>query len=241
MKLRIALVGLACAAALNLAGCRNPPGKPQYTNETKRPDQVLDFPTLYAKNCAGCHGEHGRSGAAISLANPVYLSVAGVANIERVTADGVSGTMMPPFARSAGGLLTDEQIRILSQGMVAAWGKSSPFDTHSAPSYATTTSGDVGQGKSVFSARCAICHGSDGTGNTNGDQHTGSLVDPAYLALISDQGLRSILIAGEPEQGMPDWHSYSNGPLTEADITNVVAWLGSRRIGTPGQPYRQHP
>ena len=29
---------------------------------------------------------------------------------------------MPPFARSAGGMLTDQQIAILSQQMVALWG-----------------------------------------------------------------------------------------------------------------------
>lgn len=239
MKLRKWMGGLLCAGAVSLAGCRNPPGKPQYDSETKRPDQVLDFITLYAKNCAGCHGDHGRGGAAISLANPVYLRVAGLTNIERVTADGASGTMMPPFARSAGGLLTDEQIRIISTGIVAAWGKPYELD-QGAPAYAAKTPGDASQGQSAFSARCASCHGVDGTGRTNGSQHTGSLVDPAYLALISDQGLRSILLAGEPEQGMPDWRSYSTGPLTDAEITDIGAWLGSKRMATPGQPYRQN-
>jgi cytochrome c oxidase cbb3-type subunit 3/ubiquinol-cytochrome c reductase cytochrome c subunit len=239
--LRSCIVGLLWATAVGLAGCRNPPGKPQDNSETKRPDQILDFPTLYAKNCAGCHGESGRGGAAISLANPVYLSVAGVANIERVTANGVSGTMMPPFARSVGGLLTDEQIGILSQGMVAAWGKPSPFDIHGAPSYSAAAPGDAAKGESAFSTHCASCHGSDGKGAANGNRPTGSLVDPAYVALISDQGLRSILIAGDPEEGMPDWHSYSKGPLTDPDIANIVAWLASKRVDTPGQPYRGQP
>jgi mono/diheme cytochrome c family protein len=240
MTLRECIVGAACAMFLGLTGCRNPPGKPAYNSETKRPEQVLDFPTLYAKNCAGCHGDHGRNGAAISLANPVYLGVAGLANIEHVTANGVSGTMMPPFARSAGGLLTDQQIEIISQGMIAAWGKPVSLEAN-APAYAAATPGDAAQGRSSFAARCASCHGDDGNGKTNSSQHLGSLVDPAYLALISDQGLRSISIAGEPEQGMPDWHSYATGPLTDTEITNIVAWLGSKRIATPGQPYKQHP
>jgi mono/diheme cytochrome c family protein len=240
MTLRRCIVGVACAVSLSLAGCRNPPGKPAYNGETKRPDQVLDFPTLYAKNCAGCHGDHGRNGAAISLANPVYLGVAGLANIEHVTAKGVTGTMMPPFARSAGGLLTDQQIEIISQGMMAAWGKPVSLDS-SSPAYAPTTPGDAAEGQGSFAARCATCHGDNGTGRTNSSQRSGSLVDPAYLALISDQGLRSILIAGEPEQGMPDWHSYTTGPLTDTEVTNIIAWLGSKRIATPGQPYKQHP
>jgi mono/diheme cytochrome c family protein len=235
MRLKNCIAGLAAAAILSAAGCRNPPGKPQYTGETKRPDQVLDFPTLYGKNCAGCHGDKGRRGAAISLANPVYLSVAGLSTLERVTANGVPGTLMPPFARSAGGLLTDRQIEIIAQGMIDAWDKPSAGGAGGAPPYAASSPGDVDQGQSAFAARCASCH------STEGKQRTGSLVDPAYLALISNQGLRSILIAGQPEQGMPDWHSYTAGALTDAEISDIVAWLASKRISTPGQPYQQHP
>jgi cytochrome c oxidase cbb3-type subunit 3/ubiquinol-cytochrome c reductase cytochrome c subunit len=238
MKLQACIASLACAAALSLAGCRTPPGKPVPGDETKRPDQVLDFPILYARNCAGCHGNQGRNGAAISLANPVYLGVAGEANIERVTATGVHGTTMPPFTAASGGLLTAQQVHILAEGMIAAWGSSSASATQASPAYAATKAGDPNLGQKVFTADCARCHGADGTGIATGDHHTGSLVDPAYLALISDQGLRSIVIAGEPEEGMPGWQAYPAGPLTDADITNVVAWLAAKRVATPGQPYR---
>jgi cytochrome c oxidase cbb3-type subunit 3/ubiquinol-cytochrome c reductase cytochrome c subunit len=75
--------------------------------------------------------------------------------------------------------------------------------------------------------------------------HAGSLVDPAFLALISDQGLRSIIIAGQPEQGMPDWRSDVTGPqahaMTDPEIADIVAWLAAHRVATPGQPYKQHP
>jgi cytochrome c oxidase cbb3-type subunit 3/ubiquinol-cytochrome c reductase cytochrome c subunit len=207
-------------------------------DETKRPDQVLDFSTLYAQNCAGCHGTQGRNGAAISLANPVYLAVAGEANIERVTATGVPGTAMPPFAATSGGLLTAQQIHVLAQGMIAAWGSSSASAATPPPAYVASKVGDPSMGQKIFTADCARCHGADGSGIATGDQHTGSLVDPAYLALISDQGLRSIIIAGEPEENMPGWQAYPTGPLTDADITNVVAWLAAKRVATPGQPYR---
>lgn len=207
-------------------------------DETKRPDQVLDFSTLYAQNCAGCHGTQGRNGAAISLANPVYLAVAGEANIERVTATGVPGTAMPPFAATSGGLLTAQQVHILAQGMIAAWGSPAASTAQTAPAYAAAKAGDPSQGQKVFTADCARCHGADGNGIATGDRHTGSVVDPAYLALISDQGLRSIIIAGKPEENMPGWQAYPTGPLTDADITNVVAWLAAKRVATPGQPYR---
>jgi cytochrome c oxidase cbb3-type subunit 3/ubiquinol-cytochrome c reductase cytochrome c subunit len=65
----------------------------------------------------------------------------------------------------------------------------------------------------------------------------GSIVDPTYLALVSDQYLRSIIIAGRPDQGMPDWRSDSNQSLTDAQITDIVSWLASKRTADPGQPY----
>jgi cytochrome c oxidase cbb3-type subunit 3/ubiquinol-cytochrome c reductase cytochrome c subunit len=63
--------------------------------------------------------------------------------------------------------------------------------------------------------------------------------------LISDQGLRSIILAGQTEQGPHDWRSYLTGPsaraMTDQEVTDTVAWLASHRIANPGQIYQQHP
>ena len=70
----------------------------------------------------------------------------------------------------------------------------------------------------------------------------GSIVDPSYLALISDQNLRSIIIAGRPDEAMPDWRSdCSNTPMTDQQITDILAWLASKRVANPGQPYPTQP
>src|SRR5258708_39872521 len=105
--MRLALVPFAsfyaltlAAVALALIGCSRIPGRPGPGPEVVRPDEVLDFPTLYKANCVACHGQNGRNGAAISLANPVYLAVTGEDNLRQITANGVSGKLMPPFARS---------------------------------------------------------------------------------------------------------------------------------------------
>ena len=237
---------LACVLTLAIAGCNSAPGRPSADSTVPRPGQVLDFPTLYAQNCASCHGVDGRYGAAISLANPVYLAVAGIANIERVTAIGVPGTAMPPFARSSGGMLTDRQIAVLTQGMSATWGNPAVLAGSAPPAYASAAPGDPAQGQKAFALFCARCHGADATGgHADNGIVTGSLVDPAYLALISNQGLRSIIIGGQPEQGMPDWRNHLSGsatrPMTDREIADVVAWLASHRSATPGQPYRQQP
>jgi len=233
---------MTSVVAFLCVGCKNVPGKPG--PEAERPAQMLQFSVLYKENCAACHGESGKEGAAISLANPVYLAVAGVDRIQMVTAKGVAGTSMPAFARSQGGMLTDQQIAVLAQGMETKWGRADALGGQTPPRYASNSTGDLSQGQRAFTMFCARCHGVDGTGVASDKLHTGSLVDPAYLALISDQGMRSLILAGQLQEGMPDWRSDMTGPgsrvMTDQEITDIVAWLASHRIATPGQPY-QHP
>jgi cytochrome c oxidase cbb3-type subunit 3/ubiquinol-cytochrome c reductase cytochrome c subunit len=205
-----------------------------------RPEEVLDFSTLYKANCAACHGENGRRGAAISLANPGYLAVAGEDNLRQITANGVPGKLMPPFAKSAGGMLTDPQINALAHGMMQQWSKPDLFAGQTIPPYKTTLPGDAARGQQVFGIFCARCHGITGEGAA-GDGKIGSLVDGSYLALISDQSLRSITIAGMQDEGMPDWRTDTAQPMTDQQITDIVAWLASKRIVNPGQPYPTQP
>jgi mono/diheme cytochrome c family protein len=238
---------LLSSMALVVTGCESAPGKPTTSSEIANPESVTDFTALYTANCAACHGDHGKNGAAISLANPVYLATASVADIQRITAAGVSGTMMPGFGKAAGGMLTDRQINILAQGMVSSWSNPGALSGQTPPSYASASHGDPARGNTAYSAYCSRCHGNEGqvasVGLSTGSAKAGPLVDPAYLALISDQGLRSIIIAGQPDQGMPDWRGHANGSqahvLSDQEITDVVAWLASHRTETPGQPYRQ--
>src|SRR6202041_3667547 len=103
--------------------CSTPDGEPQTNSEPVAPSQVLDFDTLYAQNCAGCHGVQGRGGASIALANPVYLAIVDENAVRKVVANGVRGTSMPAFAQSAGGLLTDEQVNAIASGLVSRWGR----------------------------------------------------------------------------------------------------------------------
>src|SRR5262249_30605438 len=95
-----------------------------------------------------------------------------------------------------------------------------------------TTAGNAAQGKAVYATFCASCHGSDGQAGPK----AGSVTDPAYLNLISDQGLRTIVIAGRPDFGAPDWRSNVPGrPMTDQEISDVVAWLSSQRPAPPGE------
>lgn len=238
------LFSIAAVSLLTFAtfGCNSAPGRPKAGPEVPRPDQIHDFAMLYKQNCAACHGENGSQGAATSLANPEYLSLVGGDTLLRITAKGVPGTLMPPFAQSAGGMLTDQQIQDLVNGMMHQWGKPTIFSGQNPPAYASTGTGDVQQGQQAFTTYCARCHGSDGTGiagkDAGANASRGSIVDPSYLALVSDQSLRTTTIVGLPGQGMPDWRGdVPSHAMTDKEVTDIVAWLASHRTQFPGQQY----
>ena len=231
---RRALTALAALAAIGLAaGCGRPPGKPTVEERWVAPAQVMNFDQLYTQNCAGCHGADGRFGSALPLNDPLYLAVASADVLREVTAKGVPGTSMPAFAEGAGGSLTDKQIDVLVEGMKSRWGRPNDFKDVALPPYSLRDAiasgsgpGDQRQGTEVFKANCAQCHGADGRGGAKG----GSVVDPNFLALASDQSLRTTTIAGRRDLGMPDWRAnVDNHPMSPQDISDVVAWLVAQR------------
>jgi cytochrome c oxidase cbb3-type subunit 3 len=217
-----------------LAGCGTPHGQPRSGSETLAPSEVLEFSALYAENCAGCHGQEGRGGAAIALADPVYLAIVDEPAIRKVIANGVRGTAMPAFAESAGGLLTAKQIDAITQGIRSQWSRPGILDGANPPSYAAKSAGDGQRGEAVYKTWCESCHGPDGRGGSKGS----AITNDSFLALVSDQGLRTIVIAGRPELGAPDWRGNVRGkPMSDQDVTDAVAWLASHRSQVPGQPY----
>jgi len=225
---------LAILSLAILAACSTPGREPRTDPEQIAPNQVLDFGTLYAQNCAGCHGAQGRGGAAIALANPVYLAVVDEAVMRNIVATGVRGTSMPAFAQHAGGMMSDDQIAVITSGMFSRWGRREVFDGVNPPPYAAKAAGNVDHGELAFGTYCASCHGSEGGGTPKGS----AITNDSFLALVSDQALRTIVITGRPELGAPDWRGNVAGrPMTDQEITDVVAWLVSRRAQNPGQPY----
>jgi mono/diheme cytochrome c family protein len=229
-RFRAALSILGAMTSLAV-GCDSLPGKPTESDRPLRPSQVTDFAVLYGDSCAGCHGADGRFGAALPLANPVFLALVDDEALRRVIANGVPGTSMPAFARVAGGTLTDAQIDILIEGMRQRWSRPDAIVSGRPPPYAGDSPGDAARGTAVYDARCASCHGRDGTGGPN----AGSIVDPAYLALVSDQALRTLVIAGRPDLGHPDWRGDGRRPpMTAGEVSDVVAWLVARRADSAG-------
>ena len=234
MTTRFLAVAVALAAAGAFTGCGPLPGKPTPADVDQAPDKVTSFSVLYGENCAGCHGADGRGNGALALANPVYLAIVPDDALRRATAEGIAGTLMPPFAQSSGGMLTDVQVDIIAKGIRTNWSKPNALNGATPPPYAAAGPGNAQHGAEVNAIFCASCHGPNGEGTPKG----GSIVDSSYLALVSDQGLRTTVIAGRPELGPPDWRNcVSNRVMTAEEVTDVVAWMASHRSATPGRPY----
>jgi cytochrome c oxidase cbb3-type subunit 3/ubiquinol-cytochrome c reductase cytochrome c subunit len=221
------------SAIVALVGCDAMPGRPRPADQPTLPSHVIGFAELYGQSCAGCHGTDGRLGAARPLNDSIYLALVPPDRLRQTIAQGVPDTAMPGFAAAAGGPLTEAQVDALIHEMLQRWGHPSPSPEVPLPPYAAETTvtngahaGDPEQGLRVYAEACASCHGADGKGGPKG----GSVVDAAYLALVSDQALRTAVIAGRTDLGMPDWRSDIPGqPLTAQQISDVVAWLAAQR------------
>jgi mono/diheme cytochrome c family protein len=226
------VAGVTMLIGVAFTGCDALPGRPKLADREPLASQVLAFSALYRSNCAACHGADGRLGASRPLNDPLYLALVPRDRLRRVIADGVPGTLQPAFAQSAGGSLTDAQIDALVSGLVERWGGVEPVKSAGLPPYAAAA-GDAARGKVVYAAACAGCHGAEAKAGPK----AGAVWDASYLALVSDQYLRTTVIAGRPDLGMPDWRGYTPGqPLSAQQISDVVAWLIAQRRPVPGRP-----
>jgi len=210
---------LIVVAGLALSSC-DAPGRRAAEAHVIRPNEIANFSALFSQNCSGCHGTDGQGALTVGIGRPVYLAIANDSTIHRTIEEGRPGTPMPAFAQRAGGMLTDAQIEILVRG-IRNWATPAAFDRENPPPYASSQAGDAAHGRELFATACSSCHGPDGHGAR-------AIATSSYLALVTDQHLRTVVIVGMPNLGMPDWRGHSK-PLSDADVTDLVAWLASQR------------
>ncbi len=246
-RLQIGLAASVGIAITLLAGCSvRLPGQPNEAERWRAPAEITDFKQLYTQNCAGCHGVDGKLGAARSLNDPLYLAFVTDDAMCQAISTGRAGTNMPAFSEQAGGHLTDQQIELIVTGMRAQWSKPDDFKGVDLPGYSvnetatpsgpptainsdisaqTSQTGDALRGAATYKTYCVSCHGTNGEGGS-----AGSIVDPNFLNLVSDQGLRTTVVVGRADMGKPDWRGNVPGhPMAAQEISDVVAWLAAHR------------
>ena len=218
---------ISVALVMSIVGCHRRIGPPSDQEELMRPESVVSFDRLYEQNCSACHGENGSGGPALDLANSDYQALVNDESLKRCITSGMPGTQMPAFGESAGGFLTPQQVDALVLGMRSRWAHADQ-KVHDMPSYSSSIIGTAEQGHHIFQVSCSSCH----------QQGQQKITDTSYLALVSDQALRTIIIAGRPDLGQPGYKQVQPGqPLTDQDVSDIVAYLHSLRSETPGQPY----
>ncbi|MDG2094998.1 MAG: c-type cytochrome [Phycisphaerales bacterium] len=234
-------ISIAMITAVFIGACDWMPGKPTEADKPVIQSTISNFHTLWTTHCSGCHGADGRWGPARPMNDPLYLAIANKQYVTDVIAKGVNHTLMPAFAADQGGPMTSQQVKDVVDGMWEHWSNPAAVKGMSLPKLSAKP-GAVAPGQKTFATYCGHCHGADGNGGK-----AGSVVNPTFLALSSDQALRSAIICGRIDLGMPNYAGYSGGhmnskretlpALNDKQISDIVAWLASHRMAYPGQPY----
>ena len=215
---------LLCGLLTVVTGCESNTYHPKEVAENVQPQDITDFEVLFQQNCVGCHGVDGKDGASEQLNYPLYLAIIPKEELRKTITYGRPGTERPPFDVTQGGRLTAKQIGILVDGFEQRWAKPVDFHGITPPSYYQPANAkiDLADGKKVFTTVCGVCHGEHGV--------IGPLAIPAYLSLATDQYIRTAILAGKPDKGMPNWQTLKFGhPLSDQEITDVVGYLSSLR------------
>lgn len=206
------------ALFLMLVFCLVSCGKPSPEDRPIRPSKIMDFDTLFAKRCAGCHGTDGAGSGSIALHDPTLMNIISRETLRDLIKNGRPGTLMPSFQSNTGNPLTDVQIDVIVDGMIQRW-------SNDAPPWAKgrryeVTKGNATRGRAAFVVMCGQCHGNDGLGAS-----AGSVINPAFLELVSAQYLRTVILCGRPELGMPQLA----GKIEDQKIDDIVAWLRTHK------------
>ncbi|MDA0295785.1 MAG: c-type cytochrome [Planctomycetota bacterium] len=233
------------------AACDRLPGKPP-----PNPAPVISvattagFEAMWAERCTGCHGADGQMGAGLPMRNAEYLKAVPDGEMFSIIRDGVPSSRMPGFGGNAIGGVSDEIIRDFIKGMHTTWASSEGSNVSRGISWRPSdATGDIARGATIFAAKCAACHPAEQKvpvleGAMPDQLIAGSVTDPSYLRLVSDQHLRSNIVFGRTDLGMPGAAGPFRGPdggevtggLDAADVADLVAYLASKRNTWPSGP-----
>lgn len=188
---------------------------------------------IFDANCAVCHGDQGQGRVGINLSQS-FPAIDPKAFARAAIEQGVPGTAMPAWSQKHGGPLTDQEIEdvvafvdSLSGGRSAMAPTATPLPRTPVPTVAGT-SGDPTQGRVLFVENCSMCHGDQGQGRV------GANLSKAFASINPQQFVRSTVSDGINGTAMPAWSQAKGGPLTEAEIDDISAYIIS--LGAQAQP-----
>lgn len=177
---------------------------------------------LYVETCAMCHGfdGQGRIGASLDSFPGIKIDSA----LRQAIAEGIDGSVMPPWQQSEGGPLTNQEVDDIVAYIVESFAGTQPIEpapTYLAPEIAPLPDieGDPSLGAIVYQVNCIVCHGDQGQGRF------GKPLGQAWPANQPDIFIRQVTREGISGTVMPSWAQDLGGPLSEEEIEDVTAYI----------------
>jgi cytochrome c oxidase cbb3-type subunit II len=182
-------------------------------------EEVSRGGTLFAANCASCHGSTGSGDGEASaslLPKPANLTAARFSDerLSSVLWNGITGSAMPPWRQ-----LPTEDLRALVAYIDSLHVASAP------PPAQETTS--IVQGKSLFAAYCASCHGDTGAGNGPAAGVLAPSPTNFHLKKPTEGRAWEALENGVPGTAMAPWQSQLSADQRHALVEFVRSLYGT--------------
>jgi mono/diheme cytochrome c family protein len=190
---------------------------------------------LYNQNCAICHGVDGQGRVGATLAQD-WPSIRPALTIASTIANGIGGSAMPAWSQAKGGPLSDEEIAAIVT-YILSWQTSGVPNMTPAPTATAVppitpvpgVEGDPNAGAVLFAQNCAACHGDKGQGRI------GATLAQDWPGVRPDLAVKGTISNGVDGSAMPAWSQANGGPLSEAEINNLVAFIMTLEA-LPAQP-----
>ncbi len=192
---------------------------------------ATDGATLYGTFCAACHGPQGQGmrypgmPPFPAIGNPDFLVLASDAFLAATVRGGRPGRRMPAWGEKEGGLRPGEIAEVLGH-VRRLGGGVAPIADRKAPRWVR---GDVREGRRLFTAYCASCHGGKGEGGEGP-----ALNNPVLLKAATDTYLLETIRRGRRGTAMEGFASPSTvrPALAGSEIESIVTFLRTWEAGS---------
>ncbi|MBE9524495.1 MAG: c-type cytochrome [Chloroflexi bacterium] len=215
----------------------NEPARLDTAQATQLQTDLDEAMTLYAENCAVCHGLAGEGIGAMPPLDNAGLSEMDSDTLFKIISRGLYGTAMPAWNKEDGGPLGDYQVsemvkliqygdwaathdRVVNLGMAPLIPFATEPDAEVLAALADMPGGELlAQGITIYAQQCVACHGADGLGTSLAPP----LNDPAVRTMTMDE-LDRIIRNGVAGTLMAGWESALSEDEITAALTLITQW-----------------
>ena len=191
------------------------------------PEAIAAGKTLFADNCASCHGADLSGGIGPNLKDSEWIHGGEPADIVRTITEGVPSKGMLTW----GPILGPQRIAQVAAFVIDSYTGEAPAKPAAGAAVADAApeevdmSDPVAAGEAIFTTNCVSCHNADLTGGVGPN-----LIDTEWIHGGTEADIKKTITEGVPEKGMLTW-----GPiLGEEKINAVTQYILSKNAAANG-------